>query len=259
MIDVYDLYQSFCSTYNLYLGGWFRPNTDFLQKCNDISKELWVKWTEEAEKSQEAKDNLLPFLVSKNIIVSNKGPYGTFPIPKDEEKPYGRFSAARIIVSGKHCVPCKEVDGGRCSNGDFTSPEQLAEDYYNTIEQTDVDLVDNQKWGACNSHLTKKPSLKKPKMRQIDDGFQVAPREVSVIVLDYYRPPKEATFVYDKSPGNEQTGAGDMIIYDQKNSQPLEWPFNIREEFLNRLGQAYGTFTKDQFLSQFSAQQKAAS
>src|ERR1700749_4004720 len=87
MIDVYDLYQSFCSTYNLYLGGWFRPNTDFLQKCNDISKELWVKWTGEAEKSQEAKDNLLPFLVSKNMIVSNKGVYGTFQPPKN----YGRF------------------------------------------------------------------------------------------------------------------------------------------------------------------------
>lgn len=255
MIDVYDLYQSFCSTVNQQLGGWFRPNTDFLQKCNDISKELWVKWTDEAEKSQEAKDNLLPFLVSKNMIVLNKGVYGTFQPPKD----YGRFASGRIIVAGKLCVPCKEVDEGKCSNGDFTPPEQLTEDYYNGIEQHDIDLIDDQKWGACNAHLTKKPTLKKPKMRQIDAGFQVAPREISVVVIDYYRPPVEATFVYDKSPGNEQTGAGDMIIYNKKDSQPLEWPFNVRDEFLNRLGLAYSLFTKDQFLSQFSAQQKATS
>jgi hypothetical protein len=257
MIDVYDLYQSFASVANAYIGGWWRLNTDFLQACNDISKELWVKWTDEAEKSQEAKDNLLPFLVSKNMIVANKGPYGTFSVPKDKDKAYGRFSAARIIVAGKVCVPCKDVDGGKCSNGDFTPPEQLAEDYYNSIEQTDVDLIDNQKWGACNAHKTKKPTLGKPKMRQIENGFEVAPREVSVIVLDYYRPPKEATFVYTTSPGNEQTGAGDMIIYDQKASQPLEWPFNVRDEFLVRLTERYALFTKDNFLSQFSAQQKA--
>lgn len=255
MIDVYDLYQSFVSTYNVYLGGWFRPNTDFLQKCLDIDKELWVKWTDEAEKSQEAKDNLLPFLVSKNIIVSNKGAYGTFSPPKD----YGRFASARIIVSGKQCVPCMDVDNGKCSNGNFNSQEELTEDYYNNIEQHDVDLIDDQKWGACNVHKTKKPSLYKPKMRQIDGGFQVSPREVSVVVLDYYRPPVDATFVYTKSPGDVQTGAGDMLIYDKKNSLPLEWPFNVREEFLKRLGLVYGIFTKDQFLSQFSEQQKRAS
>lgn len=259
MIDVYDLLQSFYSTFNVYLGGWFRPQTDFLQKCNDISKELWVKWGNEAEKSQEAKDNMMPFLVSKNIIVSNKGVYGTFSPPIDSDKPYGRFAAARIIVSGKQCVPCQEVDNGKCSNGDFKSQQELTEDYYNNIEQHDIDLIDDQKWGACNKHLTKKPTLQKPKMRQIDGTFQVAPREVSVVVLDYYRPPKEATFVYNISPGNVQTGAGDMLIYDKKNSQPLEWPFNVREEFLIRLGQAYSLFTKDQFLSQFSEQQKRES
>jgi hypothetical protein len=48
-----------------------------------------------------------------------------------------------------------------------------------------------------------------------------------------------------------------MLIYDQKNSQPLEWPFNVRNEFLIELGTRYGVFTRDQFVSQISAQQKA--
>jgi hypothetical protein len=256
MIDVYDLYQSFCSIVNTYLGGWFRPNTDFLQGCNDISKELWVRWIREAERSQEAKDNLFPFLVSKNVIVSNAGIYGTFQPPKDEKQPYGRFAAARIIVAGSQCVPSKEVDAGKCCNGDFKSQEELTEDYYNDVAQYDVDMIDDIKWGACNSHKTKKPTLMKPKIRQIDGGFQVAPREVSVVVLDYYRPPVDATFVYKNTPGNVQTGGGDMMIYDKANSLPLEWPFNVRNEFLIALGERYGLFAKDQFMAQFSAQQK---
>lgn len=256
MIDIYDLYQSFNSIVNQYLGGWFRPETDFLQACNDISKQLWVRWTREAEKSQEAKDNLLPFLVSKNMIISNAGVYGTFQPPNDPKKPYGRFAAARIIVIKDKCYPDKNVEKGKCANGKFKSQEEITEEYYDDIKQFDVDMIDDQKWGACMAHKTKGPTIDKPKMRQIEGGFEVAPRNISVVVLDYYRPPNLATFVYDKSPGDVQTGAGDMLIYDQKNSMPLEWPFNVRNEFLIELGARYGVFTRDQFVSQISAQQK---
>src|SRR5688500_13174275 len=114
MIDLFDLYESFQSYVNTFQGGWFRPQTDFTKRVNDISKELWVKWTREAEKSTEAKDNLLPFLKSKNLIVSGSGPYGKLPTPKD----YGRFSAARIIVDGEKTYPDKEVEQGKCDNGD---------------------------------------------------------------------------------------------------------------------------------------------
>lgn len=256
MIDPYDLYQSFCSTYNTYIGSWMRPQTDFIQKCNDISKQLWVRWIREAEKSQEAKDNLLPFLVSKNMIVSNAGVYGTFQPPNDVKKPYGRFAAARIIVQKGRCLPDKKVENGKCANGRFKSQEEITEEYYNLIGQFDVDMIDNQKWGACMAHKTKCPTLEKPKIRQIEGGFEVAPREVSVVVLDYYRPPKEATFVYTISPGNVQTGAGDMIIYDKQNSQPLEWPFNVRDEFITELGISYSLFTREQFLAQMTTQKK---
>lgn len=252
MIDLFDLYNSFTSVVNSHVGGWFRPQTDFTKRCNDISKKLWVKWTREAEKSQEAKDNLMPFLRSKNIIVSTSGPYGKFGPPKD----YGRFASSRIIVAGDKCLPDKSVDNGKCEQGNFKSQEELTDEYFDNIEQIDVELIDDQKWGAVNSHLTKKPTLSKPKIRQIDNGFEVAPRKVSVIVLDYYVEPKEATFVYDKTPGNVQTGSGDQIIYDSKNSDPLEWPATVRNEFLNELAISYGIFTKDQFITQATQQQK---
>jgi hypothetical protein len=252
MIDLFDLYNSFIAYVNTGTFGWFRPQTDFTEACNSISKELWVKWTREAEKSQEAKDFLMPFLRSKNIIVSTNGPYGKFSPPKN----YGRYASARIIVSGDTCWPDKSVDGGKCEQGEFKSQEELTDEYFDSINQVDVELIDDQKWGAVNSHLTKKPTLSKPKIRQIDNGFEVAPRKVSVVVLDYYVEPKEATFVYTISPGNVQTGAGDQIIYDQKNSIPLEWPSTIRNEFLERLKIWYSRFTRDNTLAQIDLQQK---
>lgn len=252
MIDLNDLYNSFQSYVNTFQGGWFRPQTDFTQRCNDISKQLWVKWTREAEKSHEAKDNLLPFLRSKNMIVSSTDVYGTFQPPKD----YGRFSTARIIVANNNCYPDKNVDSGKCDNGDFKTQEEITEEYFDSIEQTDVEMIDNKKWGAVNAHLTKGPTLENPKMRQIDGGFQVSPRKVSVIVLDYYVEPKLATFVYTISPGNVQTGAGDQLIYDKDNSVKLEWPATVRNEFIIALGASYGLFTRDQFVSQVTEQQK---
>lgn len=252
MIDVFELYNSFTTYVNTFNGGWYRPQTDFITRVNDVSKMLWVKWIREAEKSQEAKDNLLPFLKSKNMIVSANGPYGKFSPPKD----YGRFSTARIIVANNNCYPDKEVDQGKCSNGDFKSQEEITDEYYDNIKQHTVEMIDDGKWGAVNEHLTKKPTLQNPKMRQIDGGFEVSPRKVSVIVLDYYTEPKQATFAYTISPGNVQTGAGDQLIYDKNNSQPLEWPASMKNEFIIELGISYSLFTRDQFINQAAIQQK---
>jgi hypothetical protein len=244
MIDAFDLWNSFQSSVNTFQGGWFRPQTDFIQSCNDLSKEFWVKKTKEAEKSQQAKDDLFPFLKSKNYIVNNKGVYGTFKPDAD----YGRFAAARVIVNGNNCFPSKDIDDGKCCNGNFKSEVEMTEEFYDTIKQYDIELIDDNKWGAVNKHKTKFPTVSNPKMRQIDAGFQVAPRMVSVVVMDYYREPKEATFVYTNAPGNVQTGAGDQIVYNKKDSIPLEWPFNMRDEFLVGLGRRYSIFTREQFL-----------
>lgn len=252
MIDLFDLYNSFKSVVNSHVGGWYRPQTDFTKRCNDISKKLWVKWTRQAEKAQEVKDNLLPFLKSKNIIVATTGPYGRFSIPKD----YGRFAAARIIVANDTCYPDKSVNNGQCEQGEFKTQQELTDEYFDSVKQYDVELIDDQKWGAVNSHLTKKPTLLKPKIREIDNGFEVSPRKVSVIVFDYYVEPKEATFVYTISPGDVQSGSGDQIIYDENNSQKLDWPATVRNEFLNELASSYGLFIRDQFVTQVSQQEK---
>lgn len=247
MIDAYDLWNSFQSTVNTFQGGWFRPQTDFIQKCNDLSKQFWNKYRKLAGKSQEARDKMLPFTKTKNFLVKQKTGYGRFDAPSD----YGGFGAARVkLHKDEKFVTDIDVDQGQCENDkEWKSDIEITEDYYNNIVEYEAELIDDIKWGAVNKHKTKMPKNDNPKMRQVDGGFEVSPRTVTVIVLDYYREPKEATFLYDISPGNEETGAGDNIIYDKK-SQPLEWPFNMRDEFLIGLGEAYGVFTRDQFVTQ---------
>lgn len=238
---------------NTFIGGWFRPQTDFLVSVNDISNELWELWTAQAEKSQEIKDHLFPFLVSKNAIVTaQNGNYGTFgPPPKPT---YGRFASAAILYVNEKCVPSQDVEKGKCFNGKFKPDEDLTKDYYDNVTEVEVKMVDNQRWQSALNHLTKKPTLLKPIINQMNNGFRISPREVSVCVFYYYTPPVPATFVYTIAPGNVDTGAGDQIIYNQTGSIPLQWPSTVVNEFVWRLGERYSIFTRQEFMAQFSSQ-----
>lgn len=253
MISLFTIWNSFQSYVNTFQGSWYRPATDFQPAVNDISKQLWEDWTGQAEKSQEIKDHLAPFLKTKNLIVkSQNSTYGLLSYPTD----YGRLSSARIIVNNQECVPCPDVDGGECANGEFKTQEEVTDEYKDNIKETIVEIVDNQKWSSCLSHLTKKPTIAKPKMTQYDKGWNVAPRKVSVVVLDYYTRPKEGTFKYSITAGNPTTGAGDFLVYNDTLSEKLEWPETVLNEFIWRLGERFGLFTQNQFTSSFATQQK---
>ena len=238
---------------NTFTGGWFRPQTDFIRAVNNISISLWNKWTDEFEKSQKNDDRLLPFLKSKNIIVQNQNNYfGLANYPVD----YGSYATSRLMISGETCVPCQSVDNGKCEG--FKTTDEITQDFLNTVEEIKVEKVDTQKWASCLSHLTKCPTLAKPKLTQFQNGFKVAPRQVSVLVLDYFVRPKKATLVYTTTLPDTNTGAGDQIVYDLVHSVPLEWPDIVRDEFLWSLGERYGYFTREQFLTSFANQKTRA-
>ena len=247
MIDTFALYQDFASLVNTFTGGWFRLQTDYIRNVNNISIDFWNEQTNEFQKSQKNSDFLLPFLRSKNIIVQNQNNYfGLAEYPKD----YGTYATARLMISGETCVPCQSVDDGKCDG--FKTTDEMTQEFLNSVQEIKVEKVDTQKWASCLAHLTKCPSLGKPKLTQYDKGFKVAPREVSVLVLDYFVRPKKATLVYTTTLPDTNTGAGDQIVYDPVHSVPLEWPDIVRQEFLWRLGVRYGYFTREQFLTQFA-------
>lgn len=252
MIDPFELYKTFRSDVNTFQGGFVRPESDFIEQVNNISFALWDNYTSQAEKTQEINDNLAPFLKSRNMIVGQStGNYGIAPYPED----YGRYSVARVLQHGEECLceigkdtydhSCKKIE---------TPLEKDArnEKYKDGITEVLATKVESSKWASMLEHRTKCPTFKSPGITQYDKGFKVAPRQVSVIVLDYYILPQKATFVYTVAPGNPQTGAGDYIIYDAKKSVKLEWPQSMIPVFIKELRDVYARFTRDGQLFQMN-------
>lgn len=253
MIDLFDLWQDFNAQTNTSQNGWWRPESDFVRRVNNASLELWNRLTDLAEREQRIIDELRPFLKSKNIIVKSQNSFYGVVTPPDD---YGRFATARIILAGKMCVPCQDVDEGKCINGDWESEQELADDYYNKTCQAQIEKIDNQRWPSVLQHLTRRPTLEKPKITQINSVFNVAPREVSVVVFNYYTKPKDGTFVYTTSTPNLKNGSGDVIIYNKKASTPLEWPETVKNDLLDILEKDYIKYTRDQSYNQINNSQK---
>lgn len=257
MIDLYQLFLDFNSQTNTSQNGWWRPEMDFERAINDASILIWNRKIDQAEREQKVIDDLRPFFISKNIIVKNQNSfYGTIDQPNVKGFEYGRYGSARLLLAGEMCVPCKDVDEGKCSNGNFKTDQELAEDYYDTVCEVPIEKIDNQRWPSVLQHLTKRPTLKKPKLTQINNQFQVAPRQVSVVILNYYVKPKYATFKYTLTPANLQNGSGDVIIYNEAASQKLEWPETVKNEFLEILKDQYTFYTRDSQGAQITNIQK---
>jgi len=254
-IDSNYLYQNFINTVNTFQGGWYPPASTFISVANDISYEMWDAKTETAENNEKNQDDLYPFLKTKNCIVaSSNNHYGTFDDPTD----YGQYSSASIAVYQGKTVGYDNLDCVTCNNKKIDEQEryELVQRYLDGIVEHDVKKIANSKWANCLSSLTKPPTLEFPKITKTSTGFKVAPRNVSVVIFNYYKEPTKATYAYTTVPGNPQTGAGDQIVYDKNNSIPFEWNVNLINEFLWRLGERFGLYTQNQYMAQFSNQMK---
>lgn len=252
-IDLNDLWLRFCSDNNTFQGGMLRPARDYERLVNSISQDFWNEWTLQDEKTQEIIDNLSPFANTINIIVgSGDGNYGIAKYPKQ----YGRWRSARSLWHEQKCM-CEQgsdvYENGECiTNETELQKIQRIERYKDGIVETQITKVENSHWANCLAHKTKCPTVQDPKLTQYAGGFKVAPRQVSVIVLDFYVQPKYAKFAYTIAPGNPQTGAGDYIVYNQGASGKLEWPETMIPYFLKELQKKYAKFTRDATLFQMN-------
>lgn len=257
MISPFKLYNIFCAEVNTYQGGFFRPERDFINAVNRISYDLWDRWTAQAEKSQEITDELAPFTKSVNIIVQQtKQAFNLLKYPID----YARFSSARILLHENETIEdcnCETWDGEKyCERAETEEQKQeRINKYKDGIVESQVYKIDNSRWSAILTHRNKRPTFEDPAMTQVDSGFKVAPHDVSVIVLDYFVKPREATFVYTNAPGNVDTGAGDYLIYNENASVKLQWNETMIPYFIDELRKVYSRYTRDGILYQMSVKQ----
>jgi len=248
MIDLFVLWEKFCGEFNTHQGGHVRPNRNFVHWVNDISKDIFNdKYKDAWQKSQKITDDLAkPFLRSELVKVQPGGTtYDLVPYPGD----YGHISAMRYFYKDK---------GNGVEPDDYCKlkedPNKSDGFYYETVDakysEVGIRILTNNKWEGISEHKMLKPKLDSPATTQYGMGFKIAPKGLQHVMIDYLRPPKEATFDYTLD-------AEDNIIYNSATSKKLEWSSLLITEFTTRLGKKYGKFIREGMVYQISnAEQK---
>lgn len=225
----------------------------FVSMANDISKELmqekFAKWQE----SQKLTDDMYNLLKTVNLTIPQLPgkPYDLATVPAD----FAHFSSARIIYNTERFKGCvtkeyKCVDGKtgcECESTECTADNKYIDPDLVELEKMERDehlaeamvkIIDNQRWAAKLTHKTKKPTWNSPAVTMIGGDMKVAPKNVGVLLLDYFVIPQDSVFAYT-------VGANDEIIYDAANSVSLPWPVTLKPEFLARLMKKYGVAIGD--------------
>lgn len=247
MIRVDDINNQFNSTYNTNQFGFFRPVTDLMPAVHEVSLSIFHKLVGIAPRSQKVQDWLAPFLKTANVAVVTK-PNGdkVAPYPKT----YEFFASSRIIIAKDENNRACALEGCDMEVGDTCIPfDDIADDFKAVDVETEeqvVTLVPVNKWSAVTKHKTRGPSLKRPYVRQVEDGLLVLPKEIGVIVLDYYRKPVAPVFNYDA----KQVGPDVYLEFKEQGSVHLEWSETLLPVFLYELGKRYGLTIQNQLIIQ---------
>lgn len=256
MIDLFELYEKVCGTFNTQQGGHIRPHRNFVDWVNDVSIELFEEYVAVAEKNQQISDYLTPFLKSVNVVVNPIAGtmYDVIKFPTD----YEHYGSARVFYNSNETgCPCQGLpiidgkDGKECENPYQDEDDKIKAQLKSEegLCESSIIKVDNQRWGSICGHKTMSPTKKNPKITQFDGGFKIAPKQLGVIVLDYYRKPVKATFDYTiTNPGN----IDEYLQYNSGTSTKLEWSSVLVNEFVNRIGKKYGKFIREQFIFETS-------
>lgn len=261
-INIYnDLWLPLIAQINWNQGGFMRPQTNFQQWMNEVSDELFREKVAEFERSQRGADDLYPFLKSVNAVASAAAGknYAIVAYPED----YESYASAKVMLpaagSNANICGCAIADQdmelvdskGKCLK--YVDPEYEAirkQSQGQDLVEYAISKVDNQKWASATQHVFKKPSITSPILTQNQSGFFVMPKNLGIIVLDYFKVPVKAVFNYTVD-GN------DNIVYDPNTSVQLEWPRTMKTEFLNRLLKKYGIYIRDTSLYQIGNNEQA--
>jgi hypothetical protein len=259
MINLFQLWAAFQSQANTWQGGFWAPQTDFTTNVNIVQKEIMQDYVSRWQENQIGTDKLKVFLKTRNIKLAAESsrPYDTGILPVD----YQFFSSLRVLVNNGSPCGCKQIpvldsDTNQecdCPNDDkYVDPDILALQQAKGNEglcEASAKLVDNQRWGAVCESRTKKPTIYKPVASLYDGGFKVYPKGMGILVLDYFRKPKDAVFAYTLGPNDE-------IQFDPTNSVNLEWDEIMIPEFIDRLLKKYAIFTGQEQLYQIGEIEK---
>lgn len=252
MIDVFDLYERFSGRVNTHQGGHARPHRNFLNWVRDINKELFREYYQVFEKTQEISDVLTPFLRSQNVVIL-PNPGANFDIIR-KPTDYSRFAQIRVFKRGGVAVGLPGLPTCNCQGEVTECPVTLDPDELVALrDQADMNLeevaatkVDNTRWGALASRISKKATADSPMVTAYEGGVKIRPKGLGVVVFDYFRAPLEPSFIYTIQ---DQGLESERIQYDAVKSTKLEWDDTLTEEFLSRLQGRYAMYVRNQAIA----------
>lgn len=246
------LYDNFNSMNNTSQAGFVRPVADFIPAIHTISIEIFNILVKQQTKTQQVKDALLPFKKSANVSVSKMGNEWVAKYPDD----YKAYEAGGIITVGKKVIGdknCSLWDGKewKASGLDAEDFEEKPDEEFKRYPLTEVAA---NKWNSVTSHPTRKPKFDKPYITQRGSGFEVAPgNEIGVIVIDYYRLPKEPKFNYKEVRDDPDV----YLKFEEIGSEHLEWGDEMIPAFLYKLSKRFGYMISDELKLQVTSIDKS--
>lgn len=234
-ININTFRKQLLNTTNKWRSGHLPPSRqdDFLQQA---SIELFNEKVLSASKSNKLDDDLAPFLKSKNINVSTPAGlnYGLLLRPAD----YNKFWSIRAFFSGSESdgmvsCGCPSSEPVPCDAVANLQQDEVPVVDMPILKEVNVTKVDGSMWSAVLMHRSKMPTLDNPYCTQYDAGFKVAPRNITVVTMDYYRLPVTAVFGYTLLSNS-------YYQYDPSTSVNIEWPATVLDELIDRTIRIFG-------------------
>lgn len=235
MINVNDLYNSVCNTANTKQSGHLSP-ARYNDYMNQVNLSLHYEKVKAFQRSQVLTEDIMVFFNSENIPVQvgNGGANYSILLTPSDYKYLGSVRSFYIDDDGKK-KSCLSTDP-KTKNTPACSP------FINTtvprvkVKEVSIDLIDNKRWGSLLDHKTMFPTWKKPAMTQFEGGFKIAPYDIALVTLDYFRLPKPALWAY-----NEVNNAP---VYDSANSTNLEWSQSVYDDFVDGIMTLFSVYLK---------------
>ena len=244
LMDIYQLYLRTIATVNTQQGGCLKPTT-FVEWCNQISTELFNEKFCNAETSQKNDDELNnTYLRSLNVVVTpNPGRnFDTITLPAD----YGYFSSLRIFLAQDADCGCLNKEhniqvGDQCGAYEDPAMKEIRERYKaEYANEVTARKIDNARFGSAAKSIIMPVTIQNPIVTQVNGGLKIVPRDVGIVVLDYFKLPVKAVMSFTTVPGT------DVINYNLGASTQLDWPDLVENEFIARLKKRYASFTRNQ-------------
>ncbi len=211
---VHDLINFYAGKFNT---GYF-THDEINDALNSESFNLFLKYYQGWEATQEMSDFLRPFLKEESLVAA--GGLGT--LPADMEHP--------VLIQTEL----------------VTETDEDTQEVTTIVEaDKNIEVVDRAAWAFKITEPTFGPTVDYPVIRLDTTSFQVRPVEVTKVFMQYLKTPVES--VYTETPEGE---------FDQENSVDLEWSETLYDQLINRTLANLGISMREGELIEYSQIEK---